>query len=369
MRGDILQYLSDTVLIEKMSEPNPFEKKAGLFNELGFDGLAATIKNAFKGKGLTDVLVLGTLFKIHPILILVNFVAKRFLGFSAEDVVKSIIGKLKSTLKGGGQVTAAEVNAAGKDVIGGLGDAMGATASDNMLEHLYKLDDSGFFKKEAKIRTPSNIEFFGSRAGTRWKSVFGDLLPGHRRGKLTWLIGGIIIWSLKTALLGAGLLVGSQLIGRLIGGKPKETKVEEVSKVGPTATEIADRAVKQAPVVTTKEAPPVPALIRDPFPKSGWGEEEFPNDADNAWMVSLKNRNVRETLIEWAGLVYPALKGKRYMITSAVSFRKTLSQMSRSFDPNSDSLIVPGQLFGKNVNTIKEIVDLFSKEVSRKMKG
>ena len=350
MRKDIIQYLLDTIIIEKMSDPSYayFTKEAALYDELGLGNVASAIKNFFKEQSFLDIVVTGTLFKVHPLFSLLYFVAKK-VGFDIDSVVSNIVSKIKPKIEGGQQISADEVNSIGKSVVGQLAGAdLGAEASDNMLQHLYNLEQDGFFKKEAYYRRSKlpDIKFFGSAKGSRWASVFGNLFSLPSRGKLVWLIGGIIIWTIKTALLGAGLLGGSAIASKLLPGSDKSEKHTHEKTERPASTHVEESSLNFNK--------PINGLI-----PSGWGQTFFPNDSTNLWVVPVINDSIKNTLLTWTVKVYPELSSKEYLIKSLNSFNNVVSQMNTNYKPGQDTLTIPEKIDNMNVNSIKNIVDIF----------
>ena len=163
------------------------------------------------------------------------------------------------------------------------------------------------------------------------------------------MVGGIIVWLLKTLLVGAGLVAGAGLVKKLV--TPSKDKAIVTAPAAPSATPSAPKDVR----------PPKPA---DPFKASGSGEQHFANDANAIWIVPLLGGNVEKTLIAWATDVYPKLSGNEFVIRRSPAFKRAANKLKRNFNPsNPGSLIMPIGLHSR-----KQVVDLFARDVKKLLK-
>ena len=340
MRRDELQYLIDTILIEKLASDTELVKEAGLFEDIGFDSIASAIKGFAKehvnsdnpggiAGSIINLMAPAMLYRMHPILG-VTVSAASALGFNIISLVKKIINPIKDKLNNGEPVDIGEINTAGHNAVSAeVGDL---SSVDDMLEPVREV-----FAKLGKLpHTPWGYE----KGVPLLKRIFGNI--SEARGR--WLIGGIIVWVLKTLLVGAGLVGGAQVIKNIVS----PTSDIDFSKQSPTKkdTEISN------------------PISMEPFKASGNGQKVFKNDNNNVWIVPLINRSIDDTLIEWAKDVYPELSGLRDVIEDSPDFQKTVAKLTNNFnsrDPNN--LIMPIGLHSR-----KQVVDLFAKDVKRLLK-
>lgn len=359
MRKDELQYLSDTILIERLASDPELLKQASLFQDIGFGSIAEKIKQFAKENiradapggyvgSIVSLMAPAILFRIHPVLGIAG-AAAHVLGFDMVGVVKSIMGGLSNQINSGEGVSLSDVSSLGKGVVSGeVGDIAGA---DDMLLPIREAFDITAQKRhwghQGKLpKTPFGYE----KGAPLLKRIFGNL--SRARGK--WLIGGIIVWFLKTLLVGAGLVAGAGLI--------KDVVTPDKDQETPTPKPEGEGAAYNKPAPAVK--PYVPPKKLDPFTPSGNGKQYFSNDTNNVWIVPLINRSINDTLIAWAVDVYPALRGKEFEIEMSPAFNAAVSRLKRNFVAKQPgSLIMPIGL-----HTRKQVVDLFSRDVKKQMK-
>ncbi|KKN74511.1 hypothetical protein LCGC14_0390280 [marine sediment metagenome] len=353
MRKDELQYLSDTILIEQLASDPELLKQAGLFEDIGFGSIAETVKQFAKehisadapggyAGSIVSLMAPAILWRIHPILGIAGAAAYA-LGFDIVTIVKGILGSVSGKIDSGEGVDLSEISSLGKGAVSGeIGDV---SEADDMLLPIRE----AFEVNAQRRRKP-----FGRLPQTPWgrekgapllRRIFGTL--SRSRGK--WLVGGIIIWFLKTLLVGAGLVAGAGLVKSLISPK-KAPETAPVAPVAPAETTVPTHA-------------PAPKEVQrpDPFVPSGSGKKDFANDANNIWIVPLINRSIDDTLAIWAVDVYPELKGREFDIQMSPAFSATVSRLKRNFSARQPgSLIMPIGLHNR-----KQVVDLFSRDVKK----
>jgi hypothetical protein len=355
MRKDELQYLSDTILIERLASDSELLKQAGLFEDLGFNSIAEHVKKFAKENvradapggyagSIVSLMAPAVAWRIHPILGVVT-AAAQVMGFDIVSVVQSIMGGLKGKLDSGEGVDLSEVNALGKSAVAGeAGDA--SEANDMLLPLRQALDvRAQRWRRRGKLpKTPWGY----TKGAPLLKRIFGNL-GSARKG---WLIGGIIVWIIKTLLVGAGLVAGAGMIKKVVTPSEEKTPV----------TAPAETSKPVTPKSTYKA--PAPVKRPDPFTPSGNGTKYFANDADNIWIVPLINRSIDDTLVAWTVDVYPALEGREYTIEMSSAFQAAVNRLKRNFSAREPgNLIMPIGLHNR-----KQVVDLFSRDVKKQMK-
>lgn len=367
MRRDELQYLADSVLIESLFQAEyGLIKHAGLFDELGLAGIGSSIKGFVQshvrddapGGKIGSVLALMTpaiIFRINPLMGALYLVASQ-IGFDIQSVISKIVSVVKEKLGKGESLTSADVTAIGKTAVAAEAGPETTAAPDDFLEPLRKLSSADGFSKFAQSYGKDEIlsKLFGGSKGpgfpkTPWlmggngsviNRVFGTLfsLPGGK-GKIMWVIGGIIIWTIKTILIGAGLLAGAEAISGLVKKDEKE-EVKE-STPAPEAPAIQEEHSAPAQVIPAVKSPPVPV------------NKEI-------WVVPLVG-TIEETLWAWVEDLYPKLSqvpSIKEKVLDSPQFRTIVNQLSDPKKLGKRTLVMPEQFSSR-----KEVVDLFLKDV------
>jgi len=170
--------------------------------------------------------------------------------------------------------------------------------------------------------------------------IFGNLFSARGgKSKILMIIAGIIVWAIKSILLGAGVVGGSKLINNYVNkDKPSENNNPE------------------QPKPTQQTHFNIPEAIPNSFKSSNDGNQYHTNDGSSIWIIPLLNKDVAKTLIWWATSIYPELKGHESEITNSTPFNNMVSILNTQIDPAHPeyATIPPG------LHTRKEVVDRFA---------
>lgn len=349
-----LQYISDTILIEDLIRSellfggDELLKHAGMVDDLvegGASFIQSFIENNIDTSSRTEliksifrILESGVLFKIHPVLWIVNRAAQSF-GYSITDITSSILSKFKDRIEAGEQINPDEINQAGLSLVS-------LAASNDLLYSLRKLAINRRYQK------PLGGSWFGGN-GPWLQRAFGFL--GQSKSKS--LIVGFVVWVIKTVLLGAGLLAGSQAIKNVVSpDKSKPQTSNELMFANFNSNEHGARESNTS-VSVGRPAPP-------PLKSSGRGEEFFANDNNNSWYISLVNKDPKATLLNWAIEIYPELSGYEDIILGHPSFINTVNLISRDFNKNKDYLLMPIG-FNRKIDVVNQFAGNVYKEIKR----
>lgn len=365
MHRGALRYVADTIAIESLASDLPIQKEAGLFESLGFSGVASTITKAVKGlmpddtsaggwvKAIGNLLVSGALFKLHPLLGIVYAVANA-LGVDVIGIGKKVLSGVYSAVKSGANVVMSDVDQYGKIAV--------AMYNQGLIKEAQL-----FGKRRRRRGSGIDIPFLPRKGGTKIERVFGNLFRVGKRGTLKTLLVAIVIWTLKTAFLGVGLLGGAALITSFVKGKSKD-KTEEVA---PAEEE------KDAPSEEEKDAPSEPAGFMDEVtlksltqdvkggPKaSGRGTDKHKNSHKPGgfiWKVPLHG-SIQQTLAAWGKDVYDEFAGHEDVMYKSPSFMSMVRKFQNNYNPGETSVIVPD-----GFRTRKQVVDAFAGDVSSRI--
>lgn len=331
-----LRYLADSELINRVAiiDAALLYKNAGIAETLS--GVSETVQkyvlskidtSSTEGiiKGVLDILSPAAFFYMHPMLGVLAAAASAFGDIDLSDVLSKIVGVIRPKIEAGEKVTPEEVNDAGQ--------SLAASASSDMFYELRKLAQDGQLVKLALSPVKDTKKFYNQSLLYR---VFGFLNPVKRKH----LFVSFIVWFIKTALLGAGLLT--------VGGIVKE-------KVAPTKKEEEAPKESETPAVRPA-AVSVPTVPKSaiPWKSSGKGEQYFKNDSNNIWVVPIYG-NVNNTLILWATEIYPELKGKESQINSLPSFNRVADILEKNIDYKKPNYLMMPPGFNKRI----DVVNLF----------
>lgn len=346
-RHQRLQEIYEATLLHKIAQASPSSllKEAGLFQELGLEQIGESVKNSAKNAVINEdspsgyldalgkVLLSGTLFKIHPVLG-VAYAAAQALGIDVGGIISDVLARTKEALEEGRTLSESEFDSIAKQAV-----------------IQYPLTKTA--------QTPK-VPFLPAKGGSLMERVFGNLFQKGKLTKASWLAKGLIIWTLKTALLGAGILTATGaatgLIKGLMGSGQKEKTKDHQA---PPAEESGAGSAMVAPSVRSEK----PSQPKTRLRPSGAGEKEFKNDENNMWVVPLVAGDIEETLLTWVEDIYPQLSGYDHIIERHPAFKRTgdLLRINKS-SRHPDSLLVPIGLTSR-----KQIVDLFAPQVASKI--
>lgn len=370
MRKDELQYLADSSLIENLFQAEfGLTKQAGLFDDLGLSGIGSSIKSFVQshvredapGGKVGSVLALMTpaiIFRINPLMGALYLVASQ-LGFDIQSVIGKMNSAIKEKLGRSESLSSADVTAIGKAAVTSEAGPEAAAAPDDLLEDLRKFSTNSNFNKFAqnyeygkqkpKVYYQNSIlsKILPDLPQTPWlrggggsviNRIFGNLfaLPTGK-GKIMWIIGGIIIWTIKTILIGAGLLAGAEAISGLV--KKDEEPKETISE--PIPLKPVEEKLPENPPPTSKSVP-------------------IDLKSKEIWVVPLMG-TVEETLWAWVEDLYPHLSQVPSFKEKAFNSAQFKDIANKLKDPKKlgrQTLVMPEQFSNR-----KEVVDIFLKDI------
>lgn len=371
-----LQYISDSLLIEKLAAMEfGIVKEAGIFDMLG--GVASSIKNQVQehvskdhpggvAGGVLSLMAPAVLFRLHPLLGILYLIGTAF-GFDITTIFGKIMALIKPKLESGQSISPEEVNDIGKSVVASVAGPMEATASSDLLEHLrinpimkiaQKSDLSSFLREmtnsqnSAAQALPKVPWLMGDKGASPIQSIFGELFQQRRTGKAKWLLGGFVVWIIKTILAGAGLLAVTGAVSNMLGHKTDNANQK---------SDVSSKEKNETVPASTDTKTTVPDVQ---LKASGRGEQVFTNDANNIWVIPLVSASIPDTLITWAIDVYPSLQGHDNEIESSPSFQRLVNLLHTNQKPTSpNNLVMP-----KGYTSRKQVVDSFIGDVARSLK-
>ncbi len=369
-KGNI-QYISDTLLLEKVLRiEEGITKQAGLVDSFQTaakaikDQVAARVESDGLGVTLVNYIVPAVLFKIWWPLGILESVASLF-GVNIGQIMNGMMNSLKSKIESGESLTMDEINDAGKAAAGGGGslvfeadDGVIVNANDDFFFYLREIESNGkltTFIREAQLGKAYNASpFFGGKGqkGVLGK-IFGSLFTRSRpKGK--WLIIGIVIWFVKTVLLGAGLVEGSSAVKNII--KPDDQEKAQEKSINPVDEKETQHADFFIPAIN------IPNAIPHNFKPSGQGQQYHINDGQSIWIVPLLNNDTADTLISWALSIYPEVQGREDELRKTQPFNNMVSILNNGINPKTPKyLTVP-----KGLTSRKAVVDKFIGSISQK---
>lgn len=377
-----MQYITDTMLIEKLFL---IDSTVGLNKQAGLaDGLLGSVASSIMSwakehintqdgvsgvmSSLTDIMVPGILFKINPLLGGLGTAAE-VLGFSPTSIIKKMMQFLYQKLNSGSLPTLDEINNVGKSAVSAVAGSIGVQASSDMFDILHEIEKRGHLVrlvrmadwKEAKhfedtmdkVVRP-DIPFFGGSGGGKGtkggggiiERIFGQLFKTRATGKARWLLGGFVVWIIKTILLGAGLIAAGEKVTSLF-----EKSQEQEQKQEPIQKQEDGSVWAKQKLVEDNDENVAPTTTLTP---TGRGKDIHVNDhKTSTWIVPMIGGSVENTLLAWAEDVYKDLVGKLPAIANTESFNKTVEEMKRGLDGSkSNQITVPSQFKSR-----KQIVD------------
>lgn len=357
-----LQYVADSLLIEKIFLIDMgINKRAGMADGL-LGSIAGSIMNWAKEhvdtesgvsgviSSLADIMVPGVLFKINPVLGGLGTVAQ-VLGFSPSGIIKKIMQLVHQKLSNGILPTMDEVNSVGKEAVAAEAGPMTVQATLDMFDLLHEIEKRGqlvrLVRTAQRGQTLPEIPFFGGEGGVI-ERIFGQLFKMRAKNKAKWLLGGFIVWIIKTILLGAGLIAAGEKVVSLFDGVAK-SPIQQVPKDG--------LIYSKYEVPTESETVQAPSTKLTP---TGRGQDIHINDhKTSTWIVPMVGGSIENTLLAWAEDIYKELAGKEDQIAANEAFNKTVEQMKHGLDHSkSGQLTIPPQFKSR-----KQIVDQFASDI------
>jgi hypothetical protein len=368
MKKAELQYIADTLLLQKIATMD-----AGLIKEAGvvdmFTGMASSIKNEVQERvrkdgvwtTLAEYLLSGTAMRLLGPWGFAISAFGSLVGFDISSFFRSIVLALKGKLESGQNVSMDEVNSIGKSV---AQQQIGPITSENSFdpflylrkveaeEKLFRLirtGQRGYYGQGGFLGQVNQQNPFFSK-GNALQRIFGGLFAARRHSSIKWLIAGVIIWLIKTILLGSGVMdVSPAIKNKFLGNKDNKPSSENE----PGAA-YSDR-VPDKPEVEKVPEVNLPPIIQNNLKESGQGTQHHPNDGKSMWVVPLIEQSISKTLISWAVNVYPELKGHEDNILKSALFVNMVNLLNKEIDPNSPKyLIIP-----KGITSRKDLVDRF----------
>jgi hypothetical protein len=346
-----LQFIADTLLIEKLATIEAgIRKEAGLSDIIkgSLDFIVSEVKERVQKEGLAGALL--TYFTMNAARAwwpgaIVIMIADSF-GFSPGAFLKKMYDALKGPIESGEQVSMEEVNSIGKRIVEEEAGPLEREAADDLLYEIRQIEKNGQLVRYA-IGGPSSLfRLFDKLKGKGSRRAIS-------RGK--WTMGGLLLYFIKAVLIGAGMITGSKAITHAL----TKDKTEEPGG-GYAATPQEKKETESKPKYTVPPLSWVPPVVTHSLTASGRGQTYFNNNGvSTIWQVPLRGP-LANTIIYWAGYVYPELEKARPLIAAEPAFNIMVSNLNKYVDGNF--LLVP-----PNFHSIKDIVDHFAGQVARKL--
>jgi hypothetical protein len=354
-RKDDLQYLADSLLIDKLAIINiGLTKNAGLTDAVS--SLGQSVVSEFKeqveagGGGAPGVFAaLGQFFLMGflPLPLKVIFGVLNAFGFNVGSVLKSIWDKLEPKIKSGQQLSHDEVKTITQNAVREEGgESSDSSESNDMLYAFRKIESDGMLVRTARRGDIADAiaDIFRTR--------------GPKTGK--WLSGGFLFYIIKTVLIGAGLLTGGSAVTKYLGVGNKKEQSGTAPYAGEAKPQTEQTEQTEQNEYSVKPLPWVPPVVPNSLTNTGNGQTHFTNDGiSKTWSVPLKG-DLKSTMILWAGYVYKELEGQNELLNSTPAFNIMVSNLKNYIDRSY--LLVP-----PNFHSLKEIVDTFAGQAARKL--
>ena len=353
MNNGNLQYIANTISIELLASDISIQKRAGLFDDFGFSGVASSIIDKVKSlfvqddspagwiKAISNILISGALFGVHPLLGIV-YAAANALGIDIIGIGKQVLSSVYHAIQGGANVVMSSISNYGKMAL--------------------DMHDNGLLKTSFTFNRNRNVSRSYRGSGKpRIRDLFMDLFRAGKTGKLKTLVVAIIMWTLKTALFGAGIVGATGLVAGFLKGKTKQEPITaEPTTPEPTETESTTTEPSETEQQLFDKSLNMPPIGLSP---SGRGTGIYKNDHDNyMWIVPIVG-DLKQTLVMWAKDIYPALSGYEDIIYSSPAFLNIVNKFNEYYDLGASSTLVP-----KGYVSRKQVVDAFVNDVYQKIK-
>lgn len=362
MKSGELQYLADTILMQEIANIElGLTKQAGLFQDLNLNSIGESIKSFVQshvsdtapGGYVGSVLNLMTpaiLLRINPLLGIIYLIASQF-GFDLNGIITKIQQALSNRLKSGENLTSSDITQIGKDAIGGL---IGEAAPSDLFLPLRKYAQPSLesyaqmFSREdisSKLFGPTitrslpETPILGG-SGSVLQRVFGTLfnLPGGKgKSKALWLIGGFIIWTIKTILLGAGLLAGAEMVHKILSPKSPSLPPSE-NNIEPEVSEIKTENI-------------IPIKLEE--------AKKINTNKSELWIVPLFN-TIENTLLIWIKDLYPEVIDTadfQNKLFNNSTFKEIVKLLNNPEKVGKKVMVMPEQFTSR-----KQVVDLLLKD-------
>jgi hypothetical protein len=373
VRSGEIEFLADTILLQKVATIQyGLHKTAGFGDTLkgmlgdGLSSISSGVQSELKSTldtGSTESIILsvgrmimtGGLFLLWPPLGIINAVARATLGIDAMTIAQKIWRIIRGPLQERGQVTQSEVSDATRDVTFAMAGPRDSSfvkdkrAEYDLLSPLRVAEANGQLYHFVK-----NAFSMEEMAG-----YFSKISPFKSRS----IVGGMVGWAIKAALLGAGLMVATGSLARLVGLRKKEES-EEATNVPTSGTPntsgpTTDALYRTNPVSETADEEKSENIAEGKLTSTGRGTDYHTNDhVKSQWIVPMVGGSLENTLVAWARDVYLEMSNiDDSVIRSTPSFNKIVSEMSRFLESGSKKITIPPRY-----KTRKQIVDQFARD-------
>ena len=364
MDGEI-QYVADSILLERTFQilaeldesDGPLKKYAfDLGSILGSIGnsIKSFVGGQVKGKDeggtartVVNFLAPAMFFRLHPLLgILVT--AGQLFGLDLYSIYQKIVGTIMPVIRGGGKVSAQQINDVARSAIPAAAP-MAAAGSDDFLYPLRELQKKGKLTKEG-VRGTLSREWRNQPFIPKSRSPLIRMLSflGPRRGGS--IIVGILVWFLKTVLMSAGLLLVGGAAASALGAKPIAAEPAAITApAGPGAGRAAPGGA--APTPTPSMAVPAP---------TGAGSINYRPNKGDMWVEDLRGQQPHQRVVQWAIDSYPDLYQYQDIIVRTPSFWNAVRAITNTWSPGHTQLVIP-----EPYKTRNEILSLFIPDVYR----
>lgn len=340
--------------LASLTLPAPLRKRAGLFETLGLDSIGDSVKSFFHehfhnfdevpggyATSFVSLLAPAVLFRINPLFGILATIADQF-GLNFEYLVKKIGDALKPKIEAGEPITPEEVNQIGES-IGGVSATAFLNGLNWMVKEARRYGSS--YSPEMEIPFLS-----GGDSDSILGKIFGNL--GKQKGKR--MIVGFIVWLVKTALAGAGLLAGGELVGKMLGHQRRDRiREEEAATQAPSETSAPE--VHNESTTETHTESPEPVISHPDVKKM---VDEAYHGSQKMWLVPLVgNGSIADTLRIWTLDLYPELNqyediDQKIMICP--EFRSTAQLLATQGQKFNGKLVMPAQFTSR-----QQVVDRF----------
>lgn len=375
MKNHNLQYINETLILEELNQLEfGLNKKAGILEDLGLPEVASTVYNYVAGflKNLSkdsdgpgelvlSLLVPGVLFRIHPLLGIFWSIAKA-IGFDIESVFTDVRNAISGKLSNNEQVSPDELTGIAQNSVSKQAGPYVKTNFNDFNSFIKTAQRSRDFLSwlDSGERTQSGqslpkIPWLRGEGGIVGR-IFGQLFQKGPGGVRTakWLIGGVIIWLVKTVLLSAGMLMGAGALVSFVKNRNDKTDKTE------SRQEISENES------TSKYEENEHDALKTYSPPS-LQKEKLVVPMGN-------NQTIEDLLISWIKDLYPLIEkfdvfDKDIVIKEVPSFMYAVSLFSneRILKYEGQKVITVPEQFSKPVP--KQVVELFIKDVIQALKN